>query len=69
MAKYIATRVPEDVYKKIFAKKIKLEQVGKELLGKEVKLPLTHVLRIIVNKQTFLTDDEMIRAIRWKKKR
>jgi hypothetical protein len=69
MVKYIATRVPEDVYKKIFAKKIRLERAGEELLGKPVKLPLTKVLRIIVDKQTYITDDEMIRMIRGKRRR
>jgi hypothetical protein len=69
MVKYIATRVPEDVYKKIFAKKIRLEKAGEELLGKPVKLPLTKVLRIIVDKQTYITDDEMIRMIRGKRRR
>lgn len=69
MAKYVPTRVPEDVYKELVSKQTKFEDFGKKILGKSVKIPLTKVMRIIIKRPIYIQDDELISFIKRGKRR
>lgn len=69
MSKYKMYRFPIDAWEKWFGKKQKIEQRIKERTNKNVKVPLSDVLRFYGQQQRYEWDDNILPYFTRKKKR
>jgi hypothetical protein len=65
--KYVAVRIPVDVYDEAVKVKQKLEQTGLEIFGKPVSVPLTRVFRIKMATPTTIPDALVRRIVKKRK--
>lgn len=68
MAKYKPIRIPERVYKKVYAKKIKMDEMITRLSGKKKSVPLTRVLEVMANQPVYLSDEELFKIMKKKQR-
>ena len=65
-SKYVAVRMPRDVYNEAVKVQEALEKTGAKLMGKRVGIPLTRVFRIKMSTPTTIPDETIKRIIKKK---
>lgn len=66
--KYVAVRIPKDVYEDALRAQKKLEDTATELLGRPKRIPLTRVFRIKMSMPTTIPNEAIIKLIKRKRK-
>lgn len=68
MVRYVATRVPIDVYNELKRKQINMSEMYFKLTGKKKNVPLTRVLRVVTKTPIYIEDNQLVRIFRRKRK-
>jgi len=65
--KYIAVRFPKEAYENLQRKKKRMEEVVRQITGKQQTIPLTKVIIALSNKPLTIHDDSLLKLIRKKR--
>lgn len=68
MKKYKIMRIPISAYNNLQTKKQEMEKTIKDISGKERSVPMTRVIRVISAKKVYLSDAEVYKLGRKKKR-
>ncbi len=65
--KYKPVRFPLDAYNNFLEKQRKMEQTAQQLLGREIRIPMTKIIRMASKTPITLPDEMLVRMSRRKK--
>lgn len=67
--KYVIMRIPKEAHKAFIIKKERMQKMYSAITGKNQKIPLTRVIKVVSKEPTWLSDKELQEAFRKKKRK